>query len=446
MRDFAWHNAGLVRWLLVALLLTAFAVRLIWFLPFPHISTKADQGVFLNEARIVWTRGFAAWKYDARAPGYILFLAANFLLTNSDSPNVARVTQSLVSVATVAVVYALARLTFATLNRRRRTQVALLTAFLVAFSPDYIFFSQFLWSETFFVFLTTLGLACLLKGYRTRGDWRWFFASGIVFGTALLTREVLLAFVVFFLPLWLWLALPFVRRQRVFILLATIVGISALMGPWIVRNMLQGNGLELVSWQGGRDFWRYNARLLQPGSLREKLKALQAEPTGQAKSAIAYREGLHVIFNNPLKWVLAKSYNTSGLWRTVHSVGLGTARRLDLISRAGQKSVRLYFDVFGMLCVLFTIVGFVYSRETRVTLLFAFFLLAAVLAFFAIHYIVRFRLGLAAPLFPITAYGILTSMTGAQSLVRTRLVADRRRLALVLFLFVLFGATFPGFL
>ena len=432
------------RWSLVALLLTAFAVRLVWFLPFPNISTKADQSIFLNQARAVWKGGFAAWKYDERAPGYILFLATNFQLTNSDLPKVARVTQSLVSVATVAVVYALARLTFATLNKRRRTQVALLAAILTAFSPDYIFFSQFLWSETFFVFLTTLGLACLLKGYRSRGDWRWFFASGIVFGTALLTREVLLAFVVFFLPLWLWLALPLVRRQRAFILLATIVGISALMVPWIVRNVVQGNGLELVSWQGGRDFWRYNARFVQRGSLRQKLRALQAEPTGQAKSAIAYREGLRVIFNNPLKWVLAKAYNTSGLWRTVHSVGLSTARRLDLISRAGQKSVLLYFDVFGMLCVLFTIVGFVYSSETRVTLLFAFFLLAAVLAFFAIHYIVRFRLGLAAPLFPMTAYGIVTTVTGLHALTKTRRIGHWRRLALVLFLLVLFGATFPN--
>lgn len=446
MHNFSWQSARTVRWLLIGLLLVGFAVRLVWFLPFPNISAKADQAVFFSQARAVWQRGFAAWKYDERAPGYILFLAANLYLTNSDSRTVVRVTQSLLGVATIAVVYTLTRFSFVTLNKRRREQVAVVAAALVALSPEYVIFGQFLWSETFFVFVTTLGLAFLLRGYRSRGDWRWFSASGVAFAGALLTREVLLAFVLFFLPLWVWLALPLVRRQRVLMLAAVIAGISVLMIPWVGRNVMQGNGLELISWQGGRDFWRFNARLVQRGWRDSQLAVLEALPTGQDKNALAYSEGARLIALNPVKWILAKSYNTAGLWRTIHSVGLSTARRLELISRTAQKSVKIYFDAFGVFCVLFTIIGFVYSREARVTLLFAFFLFAAVLAFFLIHYIVRFRIGLDAPLFPLTAHGIFTSVAGLWSSIRTRQIADWRRLGVAGFLIVLMGATYPNLL
>ncbi|MBI4670761.1 MAG: phospholipid carrier-dependent glycosyltransferase [Chloroflexi bacterium] len=471
---------GALRWSLVALLLVAFFVRLMWFIPFPDIPPKFDQGAFLRESRVLLERGFAKWKYDERAPGYILFLAANLQWSGDAALAVIRVSQSLLSVATVAAVFALTRLL---LGHHPRTQnsprpvgegsgvrsisprpvgegsgvrsisprpvgeglgvrwIALLAAGLAAFYPDYIFYSQLLWSETLFVFLTTLGLVLLLRGYRTRTDWRWFLASGVCFGSALLTREVLLAFVLLCIPLWLWLALDLKRRARVQLILVFGIGVASLLAPWTLRNVVQGNGLELISWQGGRDFWKYNARLLR-APLRNKamMTVLRQEPNGAASNGRGYREGMALILRQPLQWLLAKTYNTAQSWRDVDSVALNAAWRLGFITRAAQKRLSPYLDAAGALWIIFTVIGFVYYRDARVKLLFGLFVLASLLAFFAIHYIARFRLGLAAPLFPLTAYGIAASVGGARAFLQTRRIADRRRLALTLCLLFLLGA------
>jgi 4-amino-4-deoxy-L-arabinose transferase-like glycosyltransferase len=430
---------GTLRWSLVALLLAAFFVRLIWLVPFPNIPPEFDQGTFLQESRVLAAQGLTKWKYDDRAPGYILFLAANLRLNNGNSLAGIRIAQSLLSVTMVAVVFALTQLLFAKLPKKPRDRVAFLAAILATFYPDYVFYSQLLWSETLFVFLTVFGFYLLLRGYRAQTDWRWFLASGICLGGALLAREVILAFVLVFIPLWLWLALPLQRGARVRLLVVFGVGVAALLAPWMLRNVAQGNGPELISWQGGRDFWKYNARMVRANIRVKSMEAaLDKEPTGAAKNGRGYREGFALIFNNPLRWVLAKASNTAQLWSGAHSVALKTARHLKLVSRAVERGLEPYFDALGILWIVFTVIGFVYMRDTRALLLLAFFVLASLIAFFAIHYILRFRLGIVAPLFPLTAYGMAASAIGLRSFLRTRRIADTRRFVLTLFVVGMF--------
>lgn len=430
---------------LVAILWVAFLVRLLWFVPFPDIPPEFDQSTFLHESRALATRGLLQWTYDERAPGYFLYLAAHAPSDTVAARAAIRVTQSLLGVATVAAIFVLTRLLFAGTARVRRERIGLIAAALMALYPDYVFYTQLLWSETFFIFLTAFAFVFLLRAYRAHTMRRWYLASGLYFGAALLTREVLLAFVVVLIPLWLWLALPSGRRARAQMILIFAVGVAALLVPWTARNMAQGNGVELISWQGGRDFWKYNARFLKTGIKRKAMATvLGREPNGAAKNARGYREGLALIMDNPGDWFLKKAYNTAQLWRSPNSVALDTARHLGLVTRAAQKQFAPYFNAIGMLWIIFTVIGFVYYPDARIKLLFALFVLAALAAFFAIHYIGRFWLGLAAPLFSLTAYGLYATVVGVNTVFKTRRIADAWRLGLTLFLLFLLGATFPG--
>lgn len=395
------------------LLLVTFGLHTSQLILVPHIPLKFDQRAWRGAAEQLVERGLSKWDYNERAPGYIFFLATNFWVSGETDPTFARVTQSLVGTTTTALVYACTLLLFKPLPRRRRRAVGLLAALLMATNLDYLFFTQLLWSETFFIFLVMLGVCCLLRGYRLGNQLRWFVASGIVLGMATLTRELVLVFVAFLVPLWLWLtARPRlgvgIPRAAVY-----VAGVLLVILPYAYRNYVQGRPLQLISWQSARIFWRDNYRVLKP-TAQERAFAAQAgaaldipqRPGKALLNGTLYVQALKLIAAQPLKWVLSKVPGAAGIWTVLGSNMLLYARKLGMVSRQARQ----WDDVLRGLWFLtlnLAIIGLMMPGDPRLKLLWAFYLLASVLVFFATHYMTRFRLGYEALFFPYAAFAVV---------------------------------------
>lgn len=409
-----------------ALLLGLF-LRLALLQWMPEIPTDYDQAVYYRQALQIVRQGALVWSDDSRAPGYPFFLAANFYLVGSSSKTFVRVVQCLFSTATIALIYGIAQLLFAN-NRRARDPSALLAALMFTFYPDYIFFAQTLWTETVFVFLTALGVYVLLRLYRKGARAQWFGLAGILLGLAVITREMILIFVLLGVPLWLSVTAYPAWRKGVAQAAWFLCGLALILSFTTARNFVHGNGLELISWQGGRDFWKYNTgftdRKLNFAAIdRELAKPVQ----GQAKNARGYEEGLKGILNDPAQWIWKKALGASGLWRNSNSM-IRTATRLAVLSRPNIELLSALVKRAWAALVALIVIGMVAHRDP-VVLLFVLFLLASLLVFAATHYIPRFRLSVLAFYLPYAAFGALVVFWSLVDIIKSHRIPDPKRLA-----------------
>lgn len=420
-----------------ALLLGLF-LRLALFQWVPEIPTVYDQAVYYRQALQIVRQGVLQWSDDSRAPGYPFFLAANFVLSGSSSKTFVRVIQCLLSTATIALIYGIAQLLFAN-NRRARDPSAVLAALAFTLYPDYIFFAQTLWSETVFVFLTALGLYILLRLYRQGARPVWFGLAGILLGLAVITREMILIFVLLGVPLWLGAtAYPAWRKggaQAAWFL----CGLALILSFTTARNFAHGNGLELISWQGGRDFWKYNTgftdRKLNFGAIeRELAKSVQ----GQAKNARGYEEGLKGILNDPVQWIWRKALGASGLWRNARPM-IRKAARLEVISRSNIELLAAFMQRLWSVLIVLIVIGMVAHRDP-VVLLFVLLLLTSLLVFAATHYIPRFRLSVLAFYLPYAAFGVLAVFWSLLDTIKSHRIPDPKRLAVTGFVLLVIFA------
>jgi hypothetical protein len=142
-------------------------------------------------------------------------------------------------------------------------RVGLLAAALVAFYPDFVWFSVHFWSETLFVVLLWAALERVLRADAT-GRTGAAAAGGVLWGLATLTRELTL----YLAPLAaLWLlrgearrrplrASPAVRRAGAFAL-----GLVLTLLPWTVRNAIVFHAFIPVSTMGASNLWQGNVKL-----------------------------------------------------------------------------------------------------------------------------------------------------------------------------------------
>jgi 4-amino-4-deoxy-L-arabinose transferase-like glycosyltransferase len=174
-----------------------------------------------------------------RPPGYIVFLAAIFRLTQ-DSLIAAQVTQIVVSLLTIAATYGLALAAFggrAEDNPWAR-RVALLAAGILALEPSLIFGTALFLTETLFLLLITGMLWALVAYYRATSPRRALgaaAAAGALAGAALLTRASLIPLVLFALVLFVARrGLPRATRLRAAALFLALI--VACLAPWTMRN------------------------------------------------------------------------------------------------------------------------------------------------------------------------------------------------------------------
>lgn len=76
-----------------------------------------------------------------------------------------------------------------------------------------------------------------------------------------------------------------------------------------------------------------------------------------------------------------------------------------MTSEAAQR-INPWLEALWLLILGFAVIGFFYPTEPATRVLFGFYFLAWIMAFFLIHYDTRFRLGLIPFLLPYTALGV----------------------------------------
>lgn len=400
-----WFRRALDRhWLIYILVCVTFALHLGMLSIVPRVPVELDQGVFVKQGKRLAHAGLTRWRYTARAPGYIFFLATNFALSGKDDLVFVRVGQSLLAATTAAALYVLTQLAFQSIARRRRQLMGLLAALLYAVTPDYLFFSQTVWAETFFIFLLTLAFCFLLRAFTQDKRLYWFLASGILFGAAALTREFLVLFAVGGVPLWL--GLTHLSRWRTGIARAVVflLGVWLVILPYTYRNYVKIHTFELISWEGGHTFWMDTALALTPGATKRDLRPGLRKLNPATRNRDLYARGFELVTAQPVTWVLVKAKEPAKIWTDLESNLSVYGHALGLIApnQAGQWRVGL--RVFWLVLLNLMILGLIFAPDSRAKLLFAFYLLASVAAYLATHYQTRFRLPLAILFLPYAAY------------------------------------------
>ena len=142
-------------------------------------------------------------------------------------------------------------------------RVGLLAAVVVAFYPDFVWFSVHFWSETLFVVLLWWAIERVLRSDAASATGA-AVAGGVLWGLATLTRELTL----YLAPLaLLWIlrgearrgtrrASPGVRRACAFAL-----GLVLTILPWTIRNAIVFHAFIPVSTMGGSNLWQGNVPL-----------------------------------------------------------------------------------------------------------------------------------------------------------------------------------------
>ncbi|GIV87971.1 MAG: hypothetical protein KatS3mg055_0489 [Chloroflexus sp.] len=228
-------------WPLLVALLIGVILRVALWGNLPRLGLISDEAEYLAAADwLAHGRGFA-WHTGylwTRAPLYPLFLAAHIALFGRDLA-VIFVSQTVLSLLNVGLVYALARRLGAT------PLVAGGAAFLSAIALPLAMYPQFLLSETLFISLLLIAFSFLADPQRRQH----VFIGGLFLGLATLTRGLLLGF----LPLaalWIGWRAGGNWRERSIVALLPLLAAGILIGPWALYASRTYGGLIVIDTTG----------------------------------------------------------------------------------------------------------------------------------------------------------------------------------------------------
>jgi 4-amino-4-deoxy-L-arabinose transferase-like glycosyltransferase len=218
------------RAVLLCLLAVAFVLRLAAALIVPIDYRLRDDAVeYVSDARHLLTLGVFGEEpgipYAIIPPGYPLFIAAIFALTN----------QSLMAVRLAQVVLGTLMVWLTYLIGREITPryAGLLGAFISALYPAWIMWVVVFMIEALYTVLLLAFTWCFIRSLQTYTV-KYTILTGVTFGLSLLTREVLLIFPLAF-PLAFWWSRISWRHAWRYLLLFIIVALLTL-SPWLARN------------------------------------------------------------------------------------------------------------------------------------------------------------------------------------------------------------------
>jgi len=269
--------AALLHPLVVALIVGALLRALLWG-NLPRLGLISDEGEYLSAASWLAQGRSFAWYHGylwTRAPLYPLFVAAHLRLFGDQLAPIF-VTQSLLSLLNVALVYTLARqLTRSARGASGEQEPAAagpldavpgIAALLTAIFFPFAVYAQVLLSETLFITLLLAAFWALTRldgrpgaAHTAAGALRRFWplaAAGVLLGLATLTRSLALGFVPI-VALWLLLrpadrtgGLPARIRAGWKGALVFAVAAAVTIGPWTIYNSRQYGGLVAVDTSG----------------------------------------------------------------------------------------------------------------------------------------------------------------------------------------------------
>ncbi len=188
-----------------------------------------------------------------REPAYPVFLSGVFLIAGH-RPAAAQAAQIMLFLLTVLFVHWIAQAAF-------DEKTAQLASLATALAPPLANFPSYLLSETFFTCVLVALVWALLKtvsGKRVR----WFVFTGLLWGTAILSRAITMTFAVPIVLAWFLLhrQTQVTRTRLAVCYIACLCSALALVGPWVLRNQRQF-GTGAIALRGGRVIWERAQRL-----------------------------------------------------------------------------------------------------------------------------------------------------------------------------------------
>lgn len=262
----------------------------------------------------------APGEHFGRAPAYPAFLAGLVAATGSRlAPGTGdtgvpvsntgrlvtaiKIAQSLIG---AAIIWLVARIALGTAGPRAATAAA----WIAACYPPLVWMPAYVFSETLYGVLALGCAACLDASlpdggglpFGTPGAGRRVLAAGALAGLGVLTRPVMLFFVLLAVP-WLWRARG-IRAAAAFATVALLV-----VSPWTARNVAAYGRFVLVASEGGITFWTGNHPLaIGEGDMAANteikranigFRARHAGLSPEALEPLYYREALDWISANP---------------------------------------------------------------------------------------------------------------------------------------------------
>ena len=269
-----------------------------------------------------------------RPPGYPVFIRAIFEALGTHYVAVVAV-QAVISVATVAVTYRLARMLLP-------RPYALVAAAALAIDPASIVFANQMLTESLFTLLLTGSIALIPRSSQARSP-VLAGAAGVTLGLSVLVRPV-----AEYLPLVVVLVLLLIaraeRRRTGAIALVFILGFALPSGAWLIRNYAK-TGVPIISTIDGHNMLQYRAvgALTESGVPRQRAQhdvlvrlAPHVDPGDNAArvSRAELRVGAAILLEHPLgafkDWVKGEARLLLGPARSETATlltGRDTARR-----------------------------------------------------------------------------------------------------------------------
>ncbi|MFZ5450920.1 MAG: glycosyltransferase family 39 protein [Thermodesulfobacteriota bacterium] len=264
-----------------------------------------------------------------RTPGYPVLLMPGILLRHVYGVTIAM--QTMVSAGTAYFIFRIAMMLFS------QAPIALAAALLFAIDPMSIFFNRYLLTETWFTFLLTVFLYCLLRYLRQRSS-KNLLTAAVLVAAAVFVRPA-----AYFLPAAVCLGLLVFgflhREERRKVVLQTLAFFLLSMSPlvaWQARNW------ALTGYSGFSAIADINLYFYNAG-------AVLAMKTGVPYDEVQERLGLWNLkdyfknFPEQSRWSDAQRFHF--LWRS--ALRIFAAHPLLLVKATIQGMLRFLFDPGG---------------------------------------------------------------------------------------------------
>jgi arylsulfatase A-like enzyme/4-amino-4-deoxy-L-arabinose transferase-like glycosyltransferase len=416
--DAAPERRRTVRWL-AAIVLTSALVKLALLFAFVQTRSTVDEHLYVEGAQAIVEDGAPSysnpyWDEAHASPIFPYFLAACIRVVGEEHfALVARLIQVLLSSLSLLFVWAIARRAFS-------ERTGLLAAAAVGFYPPLVFFSQYLLSETIYIFFALAAAAALVR-HRAGASPRMALCAGILGGLAALTRSVFMVHVPL-VVLWLFFAGKPEKRRFLSIGLF-LAGVALAVGPWSIRNTTRYGSFLLIDSNAGNVLHK-NVNAIRPENYDFGLHRLRAEELRDyvgppplrervdvddlvARNNAEVRAALDYATDHPGRYLRNTAYRTGALFNPtsmlVRYVRYG--RYGDLPAAVGEPLV-LVVMFSCMLAMFFGVIGLMRGFANQRQGLVGLFLLASALVCVLIISDSRYRLPLMPFWIPFAVYGV----------------------------------------
>lgn len=256
--------------ILLTILLFGLILRLTAIFIIPDRIIQGDAAGYENCALDILS-GKGLPRTATRPPLYPLFLSGVYLLFGHNVLS-ASIVQSIISTITIFLVYLLTKEIF------QKEKIALLASFLTAIDPFLVYFTGNITSETLFTFFLIFFLLFLQQSLNPGKSRHYSVFAGIICGIALLTRAVLLGFIIL-LPLCLLFLKPF-KEYTVRIGLV-LLGVVIILLPWTLRNYKIYHRFIPGTIQAGWNMWEaMNPKPYDISATQQWIESMNQETKG----------------------------------------------------------------------------------------------------------------------------------------------------------------------